>query len=105
MHLLFPKHDSSSETNTEDNKTLDSASIDPVTVYNADGITITAQSLKKDSYGDYNLVLDVQNNSDRDINFSVDAYTINQINISGYMGYPVSAGSMVKQNFQFTKVT
>lgn len=56
--------DSSSETNTEDNKTLDSASIDPVTVYNADGITITAQSLKKDSYGDYNLVLDVQNNSD-----------------------------------------
>lgn len=91
--------DSSSETNTEDNKTLDSASIDPVTVYNADGITITAQSLKKDSYGDYNLVLDVQNNSDRDINFSVDAYTINQINISGYMGYPVSAGSTGKTEF------
>lgn len=91
--------DNSSETNTEDSKIPDSASIDPVTVYDADGVTVTAQSLKKDSYGDYNLVLDVQNNSDQDINFSVDAYTINQINISGYMGYPVSAGSTGKTEF------
>ena len=91
--------DNSSETNTEDSKIPDSASIDPVTAYDADGVTVTAQSLKKDSYGDYNLVLDVQNNSDQDINFSVDAYTINQINISGYMGYPVSAGSTGKTEF------
>lgn len=91
--------DNSSESNTEDSKTPDSTSIDPVTVYDADGVTITAQSLKKDSYGDYNLVLDVQNNSDQDIDFSVDAYTINQINITEFLSYPVTAGSTGKTEF------
>lgn len=91
--------DNSSESNTEASKTPDSASIDPATVYDADGVTITAQSLKKDSYGDYNLVLDVQNNSDQDIDFSVDAYTINQINISEFLSYPVTAGATGKTEF------
>lgn len=90
---------SSPETDTSDTKSSSSVSIDPVTVHDADGITVTAQSLKKDSYGDYNLVLEVQNNSEQDIDFSVDAYTINQINITDFLSYPVSAGTTGKTEF------
>lgn len=57
-------------------------SIEPTEIYNSDGLVVTASGIAVDNYGDYTVYLDIQNDSDTDVDWTVSDWTINGINIS-----------------------
>lgn len=67
--------------------------IEPTLIYDANNIKATAHDLVRDASGYYYIDINIENNSENDIDWIVDYWTVNEINIPCSIMYTVNAGT------------